>query len=66
LSFSSLPRTSTMYSVGISGCNPYINWYGVYFVATLYAFFYEKITLWTNVRKPLVSKGALFMLFCNV
>jgi len=30
-----------MYFVGINGCNPYTNWYGVYPIAILYAFLYE-------------------------
>jgi hypothetical protein len=31
----------TMYYMGINGCNPYTNWYGVYPVATLYVVLYE-------------------------
>jgi len=34
-----------MYYVGIDGCNPYTNWYGVYPIATLYAILYENNTL---------------------
>jgi hypothetical protein len=30
-----------MYYVGINGCNPYTNWYGVYPIVTLYAVMYE-------------------------
>ncbi len=30
-----------MYSMGINGCNPYTNWYGVYPIATLYVVLYE-------------------------
>jgi len=30
-----------MYYVGINGCNPYINWYGVYHVVILYVVLYE-------------------------
>jgi hypothetical protein len=36
------PITSTMYSVGINGCNPYTNWYSVYHVVTLYTILYIK------------------------
>jgi hypothetical protein len=31
--------------LGINGCNPYTNWYGVYHVATLYAILYENNTV---------------------
>jgi hypothetical protein len=31
--------------MGINGCNPYTNWYGVYLVATLYAILYENNTI---------------------
>ncbi len=44
-SFSFPPTIGTMYFVGINGCNPYTNWYGVYHVATLYTFLYEINTI---------------------
>jgi len=34
-----------MYSMGIDGCNPYTNWYGVYPLATLYTVMYENNTM---------------------
>jgi hypothetical protein len=43
LSFYSPQKTSTMYSVGINGCNPCTNWYCVYLIVTLYAIMYENI-----------------------
>jgi hypothetical protein len=43
----------TMYFMGINGCNPYTNWYGVYLVAILYVVLYE-ITLWADVHPNLL------------
>jgi len=34
-----------MYFVGINGCNPYTNWYGVYLVTTLSVVLYENNTI---------------------
>ncbi len=34
-----------MYFVGINGCNPYTNWYGVYPIVTLYVVLYENNTI---------------------
>ncbi len=43
--FSFPPTIGIIYSMGINGCNPYTNWYGVYLVATLYAILYENNTI---------------------
>jgi hypothetical protein len=47
----------TMYFVGINGCNPYTNWYGVYLVAILYAILYEN-----NIIDKFSSQFVLFLL----
>jgi len=46
-----------MYFMGINGCNPYTNWYGVYHVATLYADLYEN-----NIVDKCSSQFVLFSL----
>jgi len=51
------PTISTMYSMGINGCNPYTNWYGVYPVATLYVVLYEN-----NIVDRCSSQSVLFSL----
>jgi hypothetical protein len=46
-----------MYYVGINGCNPHVNWYGVYPVATLYVILYEN-----NIVDRCSSQSVLFTL----
>ncbi len=43
--------------MGIIGCNPYIDWYGVYFVVILYAILYEN-----NIINKFSSQYILFSL----
>ncbi len=47
----------TMYSMGINGCNPYTNWYGVYPITILYAILYEN-----NIVDRCSSQFILFSL----
>jgi hypothetical protein len=46
-----------MYFTGINGCNPYINWYGVYPIAILYVILYEN-----NIVNRCSSQSILFSL----
>jgi hypothetical protein len=46
-----------MYVMGINGCNPYINWYGVYPIVILYAILYEN-----NIMDKCSSQSILFSL----
>jgi hypothetical protein len=46
-----------MYFVGINGCHPYTNWYGVYPIATLFVVLYEN-----NIVDKCWSQSVLFSL----
>jgi len=51
-----------MYSMGINGCNPYTNWYGVYHVTTLYGVYLVVTMYENNIINKCSSQFVLFSL----
>ncbi len=46
--------TSTMYFIGINGCNPYTNWYNVYPIIILYIIMYENNSVWSCSSQSII------------